>query len=205
MAESFVQVAPDGAGKQLRTQTSVQGGNTVHEEVMVIADAAGNMVGTSSSLGSAQQVAIQDSAAVPFVRNAAANLAASQQSGAQMVAGPSQWSAFATPALAAQATCNRAAGGAGVRHVCKTITFTLSASTAPVATQMVIALRDGATGVGTIIWSLSIQVPAAAFIQNLHITGIDVMGSANAIMCLEFTALLANLNESVAMTGYDVV
>src|SRR5260370_16190444 len=103
MAESFVTVAPDSTGKQLRTQTSVQGGNTVHEEVMVLADAAGNMVGTSTSQTAALQVALQDIGAVSFARASAANQALQTGTNAQQVALPGNWSVVASPAAGAVA------------------------------------------------------------------------------------------------------
>lgn len=52
MAESFVQVAPDSSGKLLRTETSTQGGNTVHQEVVTLADTSGNLINSGQLAGS---------------------------------------------------------------------------------------------------------------------------------------------------------
>jgi len=42
VAESFVQVPIDGAGKKLRSEELVVGANTVHQEVVILADSAGD-------------------------------------------------------------------------------------------------------------------------------------------------------------------
>lgn len=205
MSESFVQVAVDSTGKMLRTQTSVQGGNTVHEEVMVLADAVGNMVGTSTSQTAALQVALQDIGAVSFQRNSAANLAAATQTGAQVVASPGTWTATNTPAAATQATVSRVAGGAGVRHVCNSISASIAAVATGTTAVMQAVLRDGATGAGTILWSTVMAVvPNTSTAVNL--TGLSILGSANTAMTIEFTAAgAATTIESVTISGYDVI
>lgn len=118
------------------------------------------------------------------------------------------WAQGHTPAANTQATTTKAAGGAGVRHVCTSISATLVAgATAPTATTVEVALRDGATGAGTILWEQTIGIQAVAGATNaIHIAPLNIIGSANTAMTLEFSAAAgANTLESVSMTGYDII
>lgn len=121
--------------------------------------------------------------------------------GAALVAPPGNWSAFQTPAVATQATCNRA-GLAGNRNICTSIQGNVSA----VAAQgvLVLVLRDGATGVGTIIWSTNLGPVLVGSNVPFALSGLNIPGTTGNQMTLEFTAAPAAGNfESVAMTGYQ--
>lgn len=131
----------------------------------------------------------------------ATNLSAFSGIGGQIAAGPGEWSVEHRPAVSTQATITRAAGAAGVRHVCRSITASLVA----VAAQTIVdvLLRDGASGAGTVLWSARLQVPAGDS-KQITLTGLNIVGSAAAAMTLEFGAAPVATNfEGVAMTGYD--
>lgn len=131
----------------------------------------------------------------------ATNLAAFSGQGGLIAAPPGEWSVEHRPAVSTQATITRAAGAAGVRHVCRSI----NASLVAVAAQTVVdvLLRDGATGAGTVLWSTRVSAPAGGNVQ-VQISGLNIVGSAATAMTLEFSAAPVATNfEGVAMTGYD--
>jgi hypothetical protein len=140
---------------------------------------------------------------------AAALLVVASLSGQQTVLTESftlpSWSAVSAPAVSTLASASRAAGGVGVRHIAQCVHFSAAATTAPVLTRLTVILRDGATGAGAILWQATVAVPAATgqSIQPHSICGLNVPGSMNTAMTLEFSALLTNLFENVALTGYD--
>lgn len=113
------------------------------------------------------------------------------------------FSVHADPAAAAVASVSRAAGGLGVKHICTSIHATLNAGAG--ATGIIkLYLRDGAAGVGAILWSASIQAPAAGF-AKIELSDLSILGSANAPMTLEFSAAGgAGSQENVSFTGYSV-
>jgi hypothetical protein len=135
----------------------------------------------------------------------AANVSAATQTGVVLAAAPGNWSINHTPAANTQATITRAAGGAGVRHVCTSISCTLIGRTAAAETEVLVNLRDGATGAGTILWSQRLQVIPGGT-TGLALSHLQIPGSANTAMTWEFEAAGgADTFESVAVTGYDVV
>ena len=137
----------------------------------------------------------------------AAVLSAVTQGFALLVNRPADWSATHTPAVNIVATISKAAGGAGVRHVCTSISARILGGTvAPAAVQGTLVLRDGASGVGTIIWSQTVVLAAAVGAKDeVKISGLNIIGSANAAMTLEFIAAGGlNTFESVSLTGYSV-
>lgn len=130
----------------------------------------------------------------------AANLAAFSTIGAQLVSPPGQWSAFQTPAVSTISTVTRAAAGAGVRNVCNSIAFSMGGPA--IQTNLTVVLRDGATGAGAILWSMHTAGQPANGGQVFEISGLNIPGTANTAMTLEFTAAPVATNfESVAMTG----
>jgi hypothetical protein len=138
---------------------------------------------------------------------AAAVLSAVTQSFALLVTRPGDWSVTHAPAVNTVATISKAAGGAGVRHVCTSITGAIrGGTTAPAAIQGTLTLRDGATGAGTILWSQTVVLAAAVGAKDeVCVSGLNIVGSANTAMTLEFAAAGgANTFESVALTGYSV-
>lgn len=136
-----------------------------------------------------------------------AYLAQFEGANADVATTPGQWSVVHAPAANTQATASRAAK-AGFRHVAQTVTATLVAgASAPTAVQVTVNLRDGATGAGTVIWSGVMSVPATAgqSSQPLVLSGLNLVGSVNTAMTLEFSAAGgANTVEAVTLTGYDI-
>lgn len=108
---------------------------------------------------------------------------------------------FNTPAVATQATAAKAAGGPGFRNVIQSVTATINAVAAQAMQTLVV--RDGASGAGAILWSVNIGALAVGTSREVHFADLNIVGSSNAIMCVEFTAAPAATNfNSVAATGY---
>lgn len=125
---------------------------------------------------------------------------------ANMVSYPGNWSIFNQPAVSTQATISKAAV-ASTRHVATCISFTATATTAVAAAANVqVNLRDGATGAGTVLWTQQIFIAAntGQLAGPVNFCGLNVVGSINTAMTLEFSGLITNLFESVTLEGYDV-
>jgi hypothetical protein len=115
------------------------------------------------------------------------------------------FNAFLNPAVNTQATASKAAGGAGVVNVADCVSFSaMTGAVAPAAAVTVVNLRDGATGAGTVLASWDVGFPATAATNFTWGTcGLNVAGSANTAMTLEFAAAGgANTFESVHLTGF---
>lgn len=138
------------------------------------------------------------------IRSAAAAILAAQSSvGAQLIAAPGQWSVTHSPAVNTVATITKAAGAAGVRHVCTSLLGALSAPGAAATPVLNLRLRDGVSGAGTILWSAT-HMAGIGFADEVSQTGLNIVGSAATAMTLEFDiAPGANNFASVALTGYD--
>jgi hypothetical protein len=136
----------------------------------------------------------------------AANLGAAVAGlGALLAAGPGEWAISHLPAANVVATITRAAV-AGQRHVCRSITGSIAAGAiAPAAFNTQLLLRDGASGVGAILWGDTLSMSAVAGGQDTsQLSGLNIVGTAGNAMTLEFLAAAgANTLESVALTGYD--
>lgn len=133
----------------------------------------------------------------------AASLAADPVIGAMLVADPGEWTEFSDPALNTQATATRAAGAAGERHICKSISACLSAG-ATASGIIKIYLRDGATGVGPILWAGNLAV-IAGFHGHMLLTDLNIKGSLATAMTLEFSAAGgATTQENVTLSGITV-
>lgn len=141
-----------------------------------------------------------------FVRTLSASattLATQAPNGAELAASPGEWSVPHTPAANTQATATRAAV-AGQRHVCRSISATLIGLAAAAETTVLVNLRDGTTGAGTILWSARLLVTGTTGSQTgIGLTGLNIVGSANTAMTLEFAAAGgASTFETVSITGY---
>lgn len=109
------------------------------------------------------------------------------------------WAVNHVPATATQATITQAAPGAGLRNVCKGITVSVAAG-ASAQTPVIAVLRDGATGAGPILWACALSA-AANFCGTISVE-VDIKGSPNTAMTLEFTAAgVTASQETVAMSG----
>jgi len=142
-----------------------------------------------------------------FRSGSAAVLSGATSLGAGLVSDPGQWSINHVPAAATQATITRAAGGAGVRHVCCSIDAALVLPATANQAAITLNLRDGATGAGTILWSRRFGIGAANAAdaqQEVSLSGLKIFGTANTAMTLEFSAAgAATTLQSVALTGHD--
>lgn len=173
---------------------------------MSLSDAADNQAPlTAGLLASIARLQAFDGTNYNRLRaQSAANVAAATQPGALVVAPPGNWSINNTPAVNTQATITRAAGGAGVRHVCTSISGTLIGQTGAVEATVLLNLRDGATGAGAILWSQRYLL-SAVMLTGVALTGLQIPGTANTAMTLEWAAAGGALSfESVALTGYDI-
>jgi hypothetical protein len=133
----------------------------------------------------------------------AANMSAATQSWGLVTAAPGEWTSVNIPAAATQATTTKAAGGAGVRHVCTGIVATV-ATGATAQTPISVFLRDGASGGGSIVFAAVVAAPANGT-GVLALSGLHIVGSANTAMTLEFNAAgVTGSNEAVTLTGYSV-
>ena len=117
----------------------------------------------------------------------------------------SRWGVFHNPAVSNQATISIAAEAA-VRHVADCVSFSAASTTAPALTALTVNLRDGATGAGTVLqtWQLAISNTTGQNVAPFGLCGLNLPGTTNTAMTLEFSALLTNLIQSVSMTGYNV-
>lgn len=103
------------------------------------------------------------------------------------------------PAAAVVATVTQAAAGAGRRNVCRNIAA--SVFNAVGLTYAPLVLRDGATGVGAILWRTDIAKDLEAF----AIGDLLIIGTANTAMTLEFTVSGGGAeNQTVALGGYVI-
>ncbi len=140
-----------------------------------------------------------------FVRalsGTAASLATLSPSAAQLVASAGEWSINHTPATNVQATISRAAV-ASQRHVCRSVTATLIGLAASAEATVLVNLRDGATGAGSILWSARLLVTGTQGSESgVTLSGLNIVGTANTAMTLEFEAAGgASTFETVALTG----
>lgn len=135
----------------------------------------------------------------------ATTLTSRNEAGAQLVEKGSRWSVVSTPAVSTKASASIAAE-ASVRHVADCVSFSGGSTTAPALTLLTIQIRDGATGAGTIIWSHTVIVTAAA-VQNVSPfteCGLNLVGTTNTAMTAEWSALLTNLFEDISISGFNV-
>lgn len=126
------------------------------------------------------------------------------EDGRGRIIGEGGWSVEHRPAVAAQATVTRAAAGVGVRNICRSITACVAAAGTP-QTPIQAVLRDGASGVGDVLWSGVLAAPANSG-GVVALPGLSIVGSANTPMTLEFTgAGVAGSYETVAMSGIEAI
>lgn len=158
--------------------------------------------GASVAVADAQYVFYSQGEQPPV---SAAGLLAPLNGGSIAEKGPRWGAQTSAPGAGSQATTSKSAGTNNTRHVADCVTWSAGASTAPAATTLTINLRDGATGTGTILWQTQVTAAAtAAQHGQSHTCGLNLIGSTNTAMTLEFAAGLTNESEAVALTGYDV-
>lgn len=186
------------------------------ESLVGIVDPGGNQVnsdgesvdglGFNRALVAASILRLYNGANLDRLRSvSAANLAAQSGIGAALTSGVGTNALQHSPAAGAQATISRAAQGAGIRNVCKGVGFGFSSGAAlGAASTVIINLRDGATGAGTILKSWIFDLPAAIiapFAVELPVN--DIPGTANVAMTLESSAAVAGLRVFVNLQAYS--
>jgi hypothetical protein len=134
----------------------------------------------------------------------AANNTAATSNGVPYAATLSTWNQTSAPAANTQATTTKAAGGGTVRHVTTSVTWCFATDTAAGAGPFAINLRDGASGAGTVLRTWYANLPAAENSTCFGLSGLNITGSANTAMTLEFAAAggAATL-ETVGFSGYS--
>lgn len=164
----------------------------------------GALSGYSTDASELLSVDAQGNLRVALV-SAAGSSAGQLSSGATQIplvaAPPLQWGIVSAPAANVVASATKAAGGAGVRHVLQSLvanTIVLTAANFTANQPVYFVVRDGAAGVGTIIYQ-------GAFTGAL-LSGLSLLGSVNTAMTVEFTVAPGLTNfEVVAASGYSVV
>lgn len=139
---------------------------------------------------------------------AASTTTARNSIGAQVIEKGSRWAVNSQPAASSQGTASIAAEAA-VRHVVDCISFSGDSGGAVTAANVVLNLRDGATGAGTVIWSYVASFPTAAALGLQEIAphsvcGLNLVGTTNTAMTFEFSAGVTNALEAAAISGYNI-
>jgi hypothetical protein len=156
----------------------------------------------ASGAGSAVTIVGQPITTLPANVASAAALSTQPVSNVELVTQPGEWTLTNAPVAATQATATRAAGGGTVRHVLKSIQASLNAVAAQGA-PVTVVVRDGASGVGTILWQDRLMAPLG-YSDRVSVEGLNIVGSANTAMTVEFTAAPAATNfETISASGYD--
>lgn len=121
--------------------------------------------------------------------------------GAGLAVSPGEWAVNQAPAAATQATATRAAMAGAGRNVCRSITVSIACAAVQAALEFVV--RDGASGVGTILWRVKLACPAGDA-RVVTLSGLNIVGSAATAMTIESLAAPAATNSAtVAMTGFS--
>jgi hypothetical protein len=162
-----------------------------------------NSGGASAATVSAEYIFVPPGATSGVTAGSTASQSAN---GATLVVGPGNWTQISNPATGTQASASRPASTVTLRHVANCITFSAGSTTAPALTALTINLRDGATGAGTILrtWQIVISASTGQNTPPEEVCGLNIVGSPQTAMTLEWSAGLANLIESVSLSGYDV-
>jgi len=189
-------------------QDVAQWGATSVSGAQALSDTLGNptapLLGASGLLWDTSQWVRHKSTALTTFP-ASTTLTARNAVGAGLAEKSARWTVISNPAASSQATASIAAE-ASVRHVVDCVSFSAAAVVAPSLTALTVNVRDGATGAGTVIWTFQVVAPAATGQTVLphSICGLNLVGTTNTAMTLEFSALLTNLIESVSISGYNV-
>jgi len=132
----------------------------------------------------------------------------SVSAGAELIEKGPRLSALNAPAAGTAASASVAAN-ATARHVIDCIDFSSVSSGAVTAANVTLVIRDGASGAGTILWqkNFAIATAAAASVQEINqqgFCGLNLVGSTNTAMTVEFSAGVANAPQTVNFSYYNV-
>jgi hypothetical protein len=117
-----------------------------------------------------------------------------------------KWAINNAPAANTVATVSQAAAG-GLRHVCTSIYALLTNGVVAAQGNATLNLRDGASGAGTLLWTMDMAIPATAGTTRvIQLSNLNIVGSGGLAMTLEFVAAAgANTFEMVNICGFDMV
>lgn len=114
---------------------------------------------------------------------------------------PATWTLTAQGGGTKVATLTRPAGGSGVKHVATCIAFSEN-SVGTTYADFGVALRDGPSQTGTVIWQYAVTAEPGVSIDH-SICDLNIVGSANTAMTLEMSGDTQFVGESVNLVGYD--
>jgi hypothetical protein len=115
---------------------------------------------------------------------------------------PATW-ALTAALTNAQVSVTRPAGGAGVKHVATCIAgFALLSTSGTLGTVYALELWDGAPGTGTLLFETGAGAPLGVT-GHVELCDLNIVGSPNTAMTLEFTSHAATLSQGVNLVGYD--
>lgn len=127
--------------------------------------------------------------------------------GVQLGEKGARWSVVSAPAATSKATASIAAE-VNVRHVVDCVSFSATASAAILTNSLTIAVRDGATGAGTVIWEWVVNPvnsgTGAQSVQPHSVCGLMLTGTTNTAMTVEFSSGITNVSEAISFSGFNV-
>lgn len=107
------------------------------------------------------------------------------------------------PAAATQPTATKAATSDGHRHIITQISANISAIGAA-QVQMSLVVRDGASGVGTILWQHDFGPVLSGDSKSIEVSGLNIIGTLDTDLTIEFTAAPTGTSKAgFSATGYD--
>lgn len=117
------------------------------------------------------------------------------------------WSVTNSAAVNNIATATKASAGAGLKNTMKSLQYSIwqdNTGTVSAAGGLVLVVRDGASGAGTIIFTRTLSFPLAT--NGLGVNGQIVfdpplIGTAATAMCVEFTTGLTHTGQDVNAQG----
>ena len=98
-------------------------------------------------------------------------------------------------ATGVQATVSGAAGVGGQKAVVTTFAFTVAAATQLAAGTIGCYVIDGASGGTSYLWSEVIAITTTG--ARVSMNGLNLLGSSNTAVTIEFSAGVTNANQSV--------
>lgn len=134
----------------------------------------------------------------------AGNVAAQSGTRALLTADPGHWTVTDLQITNVVVSCTKVAGGAGIRHVLKGLVVSLAGGAAATAAAITVTVRDGAIGVGPILFLAHLAIQAAVGASDrIELTGLSLVGTANTAMTVATQAIGLNNVGSMSMMGYS--
>lgn len=139
------------------------------------------------------------------VSNAAGNIDDTTQPFQLAVAEPGEWTVDSSVAAAGTPSAVKAAGAAGVRHVCRNLSISLANVAVTPSALITFVLRDGASGAGTVKRTWQFVVPPSNTV-HIDIAGLNIFGGTATAMTIESAAALpADVSGVASIAGYSTI